>query len=79
VTGRCEKIGLEAWSNFGFEKSCVRMILSSDTMAQAAFGWQVDFNRAAKALSGKDKASGTGSVIFVKQPDGNWVVTGYGL
>jgi hypothetical protein len=55
------------------------LLLSSDTMAQAAFGWQVDFNRAAKALSGQDKASGTGSVIFVKQPDGNWVITGYGL
>jgi hypothetical protein len=55
------------------------LLLSSDTMAQASFGWHVDFNDAAKALSGKDKASGIGNVIFGKQPSGNWVVAEYSL
>jgi hypothetical protein len=53
------------------------LLLSSDTMAQASFGWHVAFNDAAKALSGKDKVSGTGNVIFGKQPNGNWVVAEY--
>ncbi len=53
------------------------LLLASDTMAQASFGWHVDFNGAAKALSGKDKITGTGNVVFGKQPDGKWVVANY--
>jgi hypothetical protein len=53
------------------------LLLSSETMAQASFGWHVDFNDAAKALSGQDKVSGTGNVVFGKQPDGKWVVAEY--
>jgi len=48
--------------------------MATETEAQAHFTWHVTFNDVGKALSGKTTVTGTGDVIFGKQPDGQWVV-----
>lgn len=53
------------------------LLLSTDTVAQANFGWHVDLDGPARAITGKATQSGSGVVAFGKQPDGNWVVAGY--
>jgi hypothetical protein len=53
------------------------LLLATDTVAQARFTWHVVFNDAGRALSGEPTVSGTGNMIFGKQPDGNWVLSGY--
>lgn len=53
------------------------LLLATETIAQARFTWHVIFNDAAKALTGQTTVSGTGDIIFGKQPDGNWVLSEY--
>ncbi|MHB1488203.1 MAG: hypothetical protein ACYCZM_11720 [Acidimicrobiales bacterium] len=53
------------------------LLLATDTVAQARFTWHVIFNDAGRALSGEPRVSGTGNMIFGKQPDGNWVLSEY--
>jgi hypothetical protein len=53
------------------------LLLATETEAQAHFTWHVTFNDVGKALSGKTTVTGTGDVIFGKQPDGQWVVAEY--
>ena len=58
--------------------SVSNVLLTSDTEAHAEFAWHVDFNDAAKVLTGKPNAGGKGDIFFGKQPNGDWVITRYG-
>lgn len=55
------------------------LLLATDTIAHAQFTWHVNFNDAAKALTGQASMQGTGEMNFGKQPDGAWVLTAYNL
>jgi hypothetical protein len=55
------------------------VLQASETSAQGGFAWKVRYNELAKILSQKDSSEGIGHATFGKQPDGGWVVTGYGL
>jgi hypothetical protein len=55
------------------------LLLAGETAARSSFAWHVDFDDAAKALTGQTKATGTGHAEFGKQPSGDWVLAGYGF
>jgi len=53
------------------------LLLLTDTHAGARFRWHVDLCEPAKQVLGQNTVAGTGHVEFGKQPNGEWVLTGY--
>lgn len=61
------------------------LLLARETMATGTFHWTVPFNEAGRlfvatfSASKETSVSGSGNVLFGKQPDGNWTVVKYAI